>query len=141
MKTMMLAAAAVLSLGVGSAFANEGDGGQVANTFFTELPGVIAQAPSQQVPSAVARNQTGGAPTAAFVTRTTAPGPGCSLPTRATADQTVATHAEGAGSKPAPFRCGQHAATPLVLAGIAVGSTGNVGRPVQLVLDRHQGCN
>ena len=45
-----------------------GDGGQVANTFFTELPGVVAQAPSQQVPSAVARNQTGGAPTAAFVT-------------------------------------------------------------------------
>ena len=40
----------------------------VANTFFTELPGVVAQAPSQQVPSAVARNQTGGAPTAAFVT-------------------------------------------------------------------------
>ena len=40
----------------------------VANTFFTELPGVVAQAPSQQVPSAVARNQTGGAPTAAFIT-------------------------------------------------------------------------
>jgi hypothetical protein len=68
MKTMMLAAAAVLSLGVGSAFANEGDGGTVANTFFTQLPGVVAQAPSQQVPSAVARNQTGGAPTAAFIT-------------------------------------------------------------------------
>jgi hypothetical protein len=67
MKTMMLAAAAVLSLGVGSAFAGEGDG-TVANTFFTQLPGVVAQAPSQQqVPSAVARNQ-GGAPTAAFVT-------------------------------------------------------------------------
>jgi hypothetical protein len=67
MKTMMLAAAAVLSFGVGSAFAGEGDG-TVANTFFTELPGVVAQAPSQQVPSAVARNQTGGAPTAAFIT-------------------------------------------------------------------------
>ena len=66
MKTMMLAAAAVLALGVGSAFAGESDG-TVANTFFTKLPGVVAQAPSQQVPSAVARNQ-GGAPTAAFVT-------------------------------------------------------------------------
>ena len=41
--------------------------GKVANTFFTQLPGVVAQAPSQKVPSAVARNQ-GGAPTAAFVT-------------------------------------------------------------------------
>ena len=29
MKTMMLAAAAVLSLGVGSAFAGEGDGGRL----------------------------------------------------------------------------------------------------------------
>ncbi len=68
MKTMMLAAAAVLSLGVGSAFAGEGDG-TVANTFFTSLPGVVAQAPSQQVPTAVARNQNGGAPTAAFITK------------------------------------------------------------------------
>jgi hypothetical protein len=46
MKTMFLAAAA-LSLGIGSAYANEG--GPVANTFFTELPGVIAQAPAQNV--------------------------------------------------------------------------------------------
>ena len=67
MKAMMLAAAAVLSLGVGSAFAGEG-GGTIGNTFFTQLPGVVAHAPSQQVPNAVARNQTGGAPTAAFIT-------------------------------------------------------------------------
>ena len=66
MKTMMLATAAVLALGVGAAFAGDGDD-TVANTFFTQLPGVVAQAPSQQVPSAVARNQ-GGPPTAAFVT-------------------------------------------------------------------------
>ena len=45
------------------------------------------------------------------------PGPGCSRPTRATADQTVATDAEGAGPKPAPFRSGQHAPPPPVLAG------------------------
>ncbi len=43
MKTMMIAAAAVLSLGMSSAFADSGDG-PVANTQFTELPGVIAQA-------------------------------------------------------------------------------------------------
>lgn len=66
MKTMILATAAVLGLGVGSAYAGEGDG-TVANTWFTELPGVVAQAPLQ-TPSAVARNQATGAPTAAFVT-------------------------------------------------------------------------
>ena len=42
------AAAATLSLGIGSAYASEG--GQVANTFFTSLPGVIAQAPAQNAP-------------------------------------------------------------------------------------------
>jgi hypothetical protein len=69
MKTMILATAAVLALGAGSAFADS-EGGTVANTWFTNLPGVVAQAPVQQVPapSAVARNQAGGAPTAAFVT-------------------------------------------------------------------------
>ena len=55
MKTMFLAAAAAVSLGVGSAYANEG--GAVANTLFTELPGVIAQAPVQNAPSvATAQN-------------------------------------------------------------------------------------
>ena len=65
MKTMFLAAAAVLSLGVGSAYAN--GGGPVANTLFTELPGVIAQAPVQPAPSAVATNQN-GVVTHAYVT-------------------------------------------------------------------------
>ena len=50
MKTMFLAGAAALSLGIGSAYASEG--GQLANTFFTSLPGVIAQAPAQNVPAA-----------------------------------------------------------------------------------------
>ena len=67
MKTIVLATAAVLALGAGSVFAGDGDIPQ-AETFFTQLPGVIAQAPVQQAPSAVARNQVGGAPTAAFVT-------------------------------------------------------------------------
>jgi hypothetical protein len=58
MKTMFLAAAAALSLGTGSAYASEG--GQVANTFFTSLPGVIAQAPVQNAP-AVATAQNGQA--------------------------------------------------------------------------------
>ena len=55
MKTMLLAAAAALSLGVGSAYADGGDG-PAANTFFTELPGVVAQA---QVPNAPTYAQNG----------------------------------------------------------------------------------
>jgi hypothetical protein len=58
MKTMILAAAAALSLGMGAAYA--GEGGPVANTFFTSLPGVIAQAPVQNAP-AVATAQNGQA--------------------------------------------------------------------------------
>ena len=57
MKTMLLAAAAALSLGVGSAYADSGDG-LVPNTLFTEIPGVIAQAPVQNAP-AVATAQSG----------------------------------------------------------------------------------
>ncbi len=57
MKTMLLAAAAALSLGVGSAYADGGDGA-IANTFFTELPGVVAQA---QVPNAPVYAQSGQA--------------------------------------------------------------------------------
>ncbi|MEJ0017210.1 MAG: hypothetical protein WDN25_11715 [Acetobacteraceae bacterium] len=57
MKTMMLAAAA-LTLSMGAAFANEG--GLAANTEFTEIPGVVAQAPAQDLPS-VATAQNGQA--------------------------------------------------------------------------------
>jgi len=46
MKTMMLAAAAALTLGVGVAFADGGDG-PIANTQFTTLPGVVAQVQEQ----------------------------------------------------------------------------------------------
>jgi hypothetical protein len=57
MKTMLLAAAAMmLSIGIGSAFAAS-EGGTHANTFFTELPGVMAHAPAQNAPAvATARN-------------------------------------------------------------------------------------
>ena len=48
MKTMMFAAAA-LTLSMGAAFA-ESEGGAKPNTLFTELPGVIAQAPVQNAP-------------------------------------------------------------------------------------------
>jgi hypothetical protein len=55
MRSMLLAAAAALSLGVGSAYAEGGDR-TIANTQFTELPDVVAQA---QVPNAPAYAQNG----------------------------------------------------------------------------------
>ena len=68
MKTVILATAAVLALAAGSALAGEGEGTQ-PNTVFTELPGVLAQAPvQQQVPTAYARTQPRGAATSTFVT-------------------------------------------------------------------------
>jgi hypothetical protein len=67
MKTMILATAAVLGIGIGSAFAGDGEGGTIPNTYFTDLPGVVAQAPVQQFPSALAANQH-AATTNAFVT-------------------------------------------------------------------------
>jgi hypothetical protein len=56
MKTMLLAAAAVLTLGVGAAYADGGgeEGGTIPNTFFTELPGVDAQ--QGELPNDVAVN-------------------------------------------------------------------------------------
>ena len=59
MKTMLLAAAAALSLGIGSAYADS-EGGQIANTQFTSIPGFLAQAPAQNA-SAVATAQNGRA--------------------------------------------------------------------------------
>ncbi len=55
MKTMILAAAA-LTLSMGAAFADS-EGGAEANTLFTEIPGVVAQAPVQN--SAVVTAQHG----------------------------------------------------------------------------------
>ncbi len=67
MKTMMLAAAAALTLGMGVAFADGGDG-PAANTQFTLLPGVVAQAPVQSS-SAFAQGQPAGDSTMSYVTR------------------------------------------------------------------------
>ena len=51
MKTMLLAAATALSLGtIGSAYADGGKG-VVANTRFTQTPGVVAEAPAHNVRS------------------------------------------------------------------------------------------
>jgi hypothetical protein len=57
MKTILLAASALLSLGVGVAYADGGDdeGGAVANTYFTELPGVVSTAPGA-IPNDLAAN-------------------------------------------------------------------------------------
>jgi hypothetical protein len=55
MKTMMIAAAAALSLSAGAAFAGEIEGTQ-PYTAFQQLPGVIAQAPAQNPSVAMAQN-------------------------------------------------------------------------------------
>ncbi len=53
MKTMFLAAAAALGLGIGSAYADEVEG-TIANT---SIPGVVAQAPAPKAPAtATAQN-------------------------------------------------------------------------------------
>ncbi len=66
MKIMLRAAMAALSIGsIGPAFADGGDG-PVANTKFTEIPGVVAQAAAQNAPVAVAQN---GQATKIYVTR------------------------------------------------------------------------
>jgi hypothetical protein len=58
MKTLFLAAVAVFGLGAGAAYADaNSSGGPVPNTFFNQLPGVIAQPPAQHVPSAEARDR------------------------------------------------------------------------------------
>ncbi len=60
MNIMLRAAIAAASLAsIGSAYAGEGEG-TVANTLFTEIPGVVAQAPVQNAPS-VATAQNGQA--------------------------------------------------------------------------------
>ena len=59
MKTMFLAAAAALSLGVGSAYAGEIEGLQ-PYTYFQQLPGVVAQAAPVEAP-VVATAQNGQA--------------------------------------------------------------------------------
>ncbi len=64
MRTIILATATLL--GLGAVAANASEGGPAPNTWFTQLPGVIAQAP-MQAPSAVAQQQD-SAPTAAFAT-------------------------------------------------------------------------
>jgi hypothetical protein len=57
MKFMLRAAIAAVRIGtIGSAYAGEGEG-IAANTSFTEIPGVVAQAPAQNAPlTATAQN-------------------------------------------------------------------------------------
>lgn len=67
MKIMLRAAFAALGIAsIGTAYADGGDGA-IANTQFTEIPGVIAQAPVQHAP-AVATAQNGQG-IRAYVTR------------------------------------------------------------------------
>ncbi|MEJ0016220.1 MAG: hypothetical protein WDN25_06575 [Acetobacteraceae bacterium] len=67
MRTTLFIAAAMLGAGIGTAYS--GEGGTAANTWFTQLPGVVAQAPQQQPPPpAVAATQQAPA-TGTYATR------------------------------------------------------------------------
>ena len=99
MKTMFLAAAAALSLGIGSAYAGEGEG-TIANTQFTSIPGVVAQAPAQGGPVRSPRRRTGRWCRRMSPSRAAAPG--CSRPTR------TAT----ANARQVVMRRGRHACRP-----------------------------
>lgn len=58
MKTMILATAAVLGIGIGAAYAGDGeDAGTIPNTFFSELPGVIATAPGEPANNVAAQDR------------------------------------------------------------------------------------
>jgi hypothetical protein len=50
MRTMILVAVAVAGLNGGVAYAGDGDA-PAANTLFTQIPGVVAQAPAGNLPS------------------------------------------------------------------------------------------
>ena len=65
MKTLLRAALVAISIGsVSPAFA-ESEGGAVANSYFTSLPGVVSQAPEQNAPAISGQS---GQPTGAYVT-------------------------------------------------------------------------
>ena len=58
MKTMLIAAVAATGLTSGVAYAGDGDV-PAANTLFTQIPGVVAQAPAGKLPSTGTAQQTG----------------------------------------------------------------------------------
>jgi hypothetical protein len=70
MKIMLRAALAALSIAnIGSAYAAS-EGGQIANTQFTEIPGFLAQAPAQNAPAvATAQNRQNGQRLQTYVTQ------------------------------------------------------------------------
>ena len=124
MRTMLLAAAAALSLGVGSAYAADSEGASdQAITRFTEIPGVMAQAPAENAP-AVATAQNGHA-VHAFVTssRSGYQFPGGVRTRAATTNRTRLTR-EGPAPLPALFRYAPGMARRCVehcLAGVVTG--------------------
>ncbi len=59
MKTLMLATAAVLGIGIGAAYADGEDGGTIPNTWFSELPGEISTPPGQAPNNVAAQDRYG----------------------------------------------------------------------------------
>jgi hypothetical protein len=59
MRILSLSALAAVVLTVGQSVAYAGEGGPAANTQFTQIPGVVAQAPVQNAPNLTAQNGQG----------------------------------------------------------------------------------
>ena len=66
MKKILMLAAGALCVGFASGSAYAAEGGTVANTEFTEIPGVVAQAPVQHPP--VVATAKLGQPTSVYMT-------------------------------------------------------------------------
>ena len=58
MRTMIIAAVAAMGLTIGVTYAGDGEG-PAANTMFTQIPGVVAQAPAGNLPSTGTAQQIG----------------------------------------------------------------------------------
>jgi hypothetical protein len=80
MRTMILAAAATLTFGLGSACADS-LGGVPANTFFTQLPGVTAKPVTGSAPTATTTQTSNGRPVQLYPSQSS-PARGCIDPRR-----------------------------------------------------------
>ena len=111
MKTMILAAATLLSVSAGVAYAGDGEG-PAANSQFTEIPGVVAQA---QVPNAPVYAQGGRRRLAGPERARGRMGMVFTAPSRATAlgcSRRTLTRAATANPKHSVMRRGRHCCRP-----------------------------
>jgi hypothetical protein len=111
MKTMLRVALAVASIGIITPAFADSEGGAVANSYFTSIPEVVAQAPAQNVP-AVAATQNGQSVQVYATIIVPTKAPGCLPRMRAaTANLFHRLTREGAGTPAGLFRFGDLSST------------------------------